>query len=189
MTWQFREAGTADLDAIMALEERTFGTDAWSRSTMRQELRNAHCYYLIAFEPEAPERLEAYAGLVAPRGAKEADIQTIAVAEHARRRGLGRMLVLTLVNEARKRGAVEVFLEVRADNPGAQSLYRSLGFEQLAVRRGYYQPDGVDAHVMRLEIPGRRTTFAAPAVGAERVDPTDAGSTVGTGPSGREEES
>src|SRR5690606_35480225 len=41
--------------------------------------------------------------------------------------------------------------------------------EQLAVRKGYYQPDGVDAHVMRLEIPPRRTTFAAP-------DPTAASS-------------
>ena len=50
------------------------------------------------------------------------------------------MLVQSLLAEARRRGASEVFLEVRADNPGAQQLYRTLGFEQIAVRPRYYQP-------------------------------------------------
>ena len=168
MTWQLRRAGAGDLDAIMALETGTFGSDAWSTASMRQELRNANCFYLVAFRPETPDEIEAYAGLLAPNGAKEADIQTIAVAEGSRRGGLGRTLLLTLVNEARKRGAAEVFLEVRADNPGAQALYRSLGFEQLAVRKAYYQPDGVDALVMRLEIQARRGTFTAPEVDSPR---------------------
>ena len=61
--------------------------------------------------------------------------------------------MLRLIDEARDRGASEVFLEVRADNPGAEALYDSLGFEVIAVRPKYYQPDGVDAHVMRLTIP------------------------------------
>ena len=57
-----------------------------------------------------------------------------------------------LIAEARDRGATELFLEVRADNPNAQALYESLGFEQLAIRPNYYQPDGVDAIVMRHTI-------------------------------------
>ena len=69
----------------------------------------------------------------------------------------------TLLAEARDRGAREVFLEVRADNPGAESLYDSLGFERIAVRAGYYQPDNVDANVMRLTISDPKTS---PAVGA-----------------------
>jgi ribosomal protein S18 acetylase RimI-like enzyme len=68
--------------------------------------------------------------------------------------------MLALVGEARKRGAREVFLEVRADNPGAQTLYRSLGFEQIGVRPRYYQPDDVDAIVMRLTVPTPETTTA-----------------------------
>jgi N6-L-threonylcarbamoyladenine synthase/ribosomal-protein-alanine N-acetyltransferase len=64
------------------------------------------------------------------------------------------VLVQSLIAEARQRGASEVILEVRADNPGAQSLYDTLGFEAIAVRPKYYQPDGVDAIVMRLSIPG-----------------------------------
>lgn len=166
MTWQLRRADAGDLDAIMRIENSTFENDAWSSGTMRDELANANAWYLVAFKPETPENIDAYAGLLAPRGAKEADIQTIAVAEHARRSGLGRTLILTLVNEARTRGATEVFLEVRADNPGAQALYRSLGFEEIAVREKYYQPDGVDAIVMRLIVPPRRSTFTAPGTGS-----------------------
>lgn len=167
MTWQLRRANADDLSAIMELETAIFANDAWSSSTMRQELDNRNCYYLVAFRPETPNQIDAYAGLLSPRGAREADVQTIAVAEGARRGGLGRVLMLTLINEARERGAREVFLEVRADNPGAQSLYTSLGFDQIAVRENYYQPDGVDAIVMRSEVSPRRATFTAPSVGGD----------------------
>jgi N6-L-threonylcarbamoyladenine synthase len=147
-----RLATPADLDAIMALETATFGTDAWSSRLMRGELRGEHTHYLVAIDEDAPAELAGYAGLLAPRGSGDGDIQTIAVAPSARRRGLGRMLVLALVEVARDRGARQVFLEVRADNPDARALYDSLGFEEIAVRPNYYQPDGVDAQVMRLSL-------------------------------------
>jgi ribosomal-protein-alanine N-acetyltransferase len=150
-TWQLRRATPDDLDAIMAIEDAVFTPDAWSRDSMRSELTLPDGYYLVAFPAGQPEQIDAYAGLFAPHRAPSADIQTIAVAEHARRGGLGRVLMTQLIAEARDRGAEEVFLEVRADNDSAQELYRSLGFEQLAVRKGYYR-GGVDAIVMRLAI-------------------------------------
>lgn len=157
---QLRRAAPADVPAIMELERSIFENDAWSERSMRSEVAGEHGYYLVAFEPESPDRIDGYAGLLAPRGGGEGDIQTIAVAPHARRRGLGRRLMLALIAEARKRGAREVFLEVRADNPGAQTLYRDLGFEEIGVRPKYYQPDGVDAIVMRLAVPSPETTVA-----------------------------
>lgn len=157
MTWQLRRATAADLDAIMTIESNVFGSDAWSVELMRGELASPHSYYLVAFSPDVPDRVDGYAGLLAPLGAGEGDIQTVAVAGAARRQGLGRTLILSLVNEARHRGASELFLEVRADNAGAQALYELLGFEQIAVRAGYYQPDNVDAHVMRLRLPAPHT--------------------------------
>ncbi|MBX3095036.1 MAG: ribosomal protein S18-alanine N-acetyltransferase [Cryobacterium sp.] len=161
MIWQLRRASTSDLDAIMALENETFGADAWASETMRAELKGRHGYYLVAHPVGSPGDIEGYAGLLSPRGAPEADVQTIAVSAEARRHGLGRTLMNSLIGEARERGARELFLEVRADNPAAQSLYLALGFEQLAVRPNYYQPDGVDALVMRLTIPAAQTTLAA----------------------------
>lgn len=162
MTWQLRAATLADLDAIMLLETGIFGTDAWSAESMRSELASPHAHYLVA------ERLEdhlvvGYAGLLAPQGGRDGDIQTIAVAESDRRGGLGRTLIQTLIAEAHKRGADQVFLEVRADNGGAQHLYETLGFVAIAERVGYYQPDNVDAIVMRYQIPAPVTR---PAVGA-----------------------
>ena len=148
MTWKLRRAGELDLDAIMLIESSTFENDAWSREAMASELASQHTYYLVA------ERagVEGYAGLFAPQRSLQADIQTIAVGQSARRQGLGRVLMQALITEARERGATEVFLDVRADNPGATALYESLGFEPIAVRPGYYQPDNVDAVVMRLHI-------------------------------------
>lgn len=159
MTWQLRRAQPSDLDAIMEIERSTFTTDGWSADAMASELANAQTYYLVAHRPEFPSVIEGYAGLFAPRGAQQSDIQTIAVAPSARRTGLGRVLMQTLIGEARERGAQEVFLEVRADNPGAQRLYDHLGFERIAVRPAYYQPDGVDAIVMRLAIEPARGAF------------------------------
>jgi ribosomal-protein-alanine acetyltransferase len=149
-----RRATLGDLDAIMRLETSTFTSDAWSRGNMRAELGSRHGYYLVVDgERQHPDAaIAGYAGLLAPAGSGQADIQTIAVAPDARRHGLGRALVVALLDEARAREATEVFLEVRADNPNAQALYSSLGFEQIAVRPRYYQPDGVDAHIMRLAL-------------------------------------
>jgi ribosomal-protein-alanine N-acetyltransferase len=151
-TFQLRLATPADVDAVMVLEASIFANDAWSSESMLRELTSRHCYYLVAARAETPDRIEGYAGLLAPRGSKDADIQTLAVAPTARRLGLGRSLVLALLAEASVRRAADVFLEVRADNPGAQKLYRELGFEQIGVRRGYYQPDNVDAFVMRRSV-------------------------------------
>lgn len=149
--WQLRRATLDDLSAIMPLETATFGTDAWSTDSMAAELASPHTYYVVAFRSETPDAVDGYAGLLAPSGAREGDVQTIAVAEPARRQGLGRALLHGLVTEAHRRGTRDVFLEVRADNPGAQRLYETFGFERIGVRRGYYQPDNVDAIVMRLQ--------------------------------------
>lgn len=147
-----RRATPADVDAIMRIESSTFGSDAWSPAVMASDVASAHTFYLVAIDPAQPTVLAGYAGLLAPRGSGDADIQTIAVADPFRRRGLGRELMVALIAEAGERRATSVFLEVRADNPNAQELYLSLGFEQIAVREKYYQPDGVDAHIMKLVV-------------------------------------
>jgi ribosomal-protein-alanine N-acetyltransferase len=54
-----------------------------------------------------------------------------------------------LLEEAVRRGAHEAFLEVRADNAAARAMYRSAGFAELGIRRGYYDAGRVDAVTMR----------------------------------------
>ena len=156
-----RTATPDDLDAIMALERASFPTDAWSNAMMREELASRHGRYLVL---EEAGRLIGYGGIRAVEGGSDADIQTIALAETARGRGRGRGLLRSLLVEAGERGAREVFLEVRADNPVAQALYVSEGFVEIARRPNYYQPDGVDAIVMRIDLRGWLAARAASVV-------------------------
>lgn len=160
-----RAAESTDLDAIMALERASFPTDAWSAAMMREELSSPHGHYVV---DEEAGRVVGYAGLRAVAGAADADIQTIAVAAASRGRGRGRVLLETLLDEAARRGVRDVFLDVRADNPVAQALYASEGFLEVGRRPRYYQPDDVDAVVMRLSLPGwthARRAVAAPQQG------------------------
>jgi ribosomal-protein-alanine acetyltransferase len=154
MTWQLRRATPDDLAEVMALEDEIYPDDAWSSDNMARELSGEHTYYLVALGDDAA--IDAYAGLLAPLGTGHGDIQTVTVAPRARRHGLARTLMLQLINEARRRGAEELFLEVRHDNAGAQALYAQLGFEAVGVRKRYYK-GGVDAVTMRLQLPVPRT--------------------------------
>jgi len=72
-------------------------------------------------------------------GAGEAHVLNVCVRDEFRCRGLARKMLLYLFERARGAGMYEVFLEVRPSNTAAARLYQSLGFEQVGIRRGYYQ--------------------------------------------------
>ena len=181
-----RAATTADLDAIMLIEQRSFPTDAWSPEMMAAELASPHGRYFVDVEPAtgpAAQRAGAgsaaqsagaevvvgYGGVRALRGSADSDIQTIALDAEHRGSGRGRALLRTLLAEAAERGAREVFLEVRADNPVAQGLYLSEGFAEIGRRAGYYQPDDVDAVIMKLDLTAR----AESVLRADSADPRE----------------
>lgn len=149
-----RLAREDDLDGIMAIERAVFEAEAWPEEAMRCDMMSPHCHYVVG-ELTATGQIVGYAGLQCPSGSDDGDIQTIATHPTVRSRGLGRVMMNELIDEAAKRGAHRLFLEVRADNPIAIGLYRALGFHEIGVRAGYYQPENVDAVVMRLEpVPG-----------------------------------
>jgi ribosomal-protein-alanine acetyltransferase len=160
-----RRADVSDLGAIMELERASFQGDAWSESLMRAELASEHTWYVV---DEEAGRVLGYAGLRAPKGSPDADVQTIALAEAARGRGRGRALLRGLLSEAERRGVAEVFLDVRDDNAPAQSLYASEGFVEIGRRPNYYPDGNVDAIVMRLDLAGWTHAARAtpPAAGA-----------------------
>lgn len=134
-----------DVEDVAAVEPLLFGDDAWSVETFWSELAAPGRWYVLATDAD---RLLGYAGLAA-NGA-DVDVQTVAVHPDAQGRGTGGVLLRALVAQAARAGAASVMLEVRADNAAAIALYERHGFERIAVRRRYYQPEDVDAHVMRL---------------------------------------
>lgn len=89
----------------------------------------------------------------------EAHITTIGVDSHYRGRGFGEVLLLALFDEAVRRGAIWLTLEVRVSNRVAQRLYEKYGMSIQATRKRYYSDDGEDAYVMwsqSLRDPGYR---------------------------------
>ena len=144
-----RPMTSADVSAVLKLERELFGEEAWSRAMLRGELAQQpeSRHYLVAEDNGA---ITGYAGLLA--AGSQGDVLTLAVTADRWGRGTGSALLEALLAEAARRGCSEVFLEVRIDNARAQQLYRRFGFVQIGVRRGYYQPSGADALVMRREL-------------------------------------
>jgi [ribosomal protein S18]-alanine N-acetyltransferase len=171
VTVRLRPMRAEDLPAVMVLEEELFAPDTWTEAMYRDELsRGDTRYYVVAEfhlegedddEPEtAAPVLVGYAGLIAYDD--EAHVATLGVTRALQGEGVGSLLLDDLLAEADKRSPV-VLLEVRADNEAAQRLYRRRGFVEIGRRRGYYQPSGDDAVVMkrkRVRALGRRSGVA-----------------------------
>lgn len=136
-----------DIPAVMSIEVELFGADSWSDGMFWSELAERDTRRYVVEEDEAGT-VCAYAGLCA-YAPHEAYIQTMAVSPRSQRRGIGEAMLVELLGEADRRGCGHVDLEVRSDNDPAIQLYERHGFAQIAVRRGYYQPSGADALIMR----------------------------------------
>lgn len=139
----------AHLDALLPYEQDMFGSEAWSRQSYAQEIADTALRHYLAIEDDG-DNLLGWGGVMVL--GSSAEILTIGVVPHARRRGLATDLLHALLAEARRRGADECFLEVRRDNDAAIAFYEREGFAQIGVRRGYYDRGRVDALSMRLEL-------------------------------------
>jgi [ribosomal protein S18]-alanine N-acetyltransferase len=149
MGHRLRRMTPEDIDAVLVLERSLFGEESWSRQMLEGELAEQprSRYYLVADEDGT---ITGYAGLMV--AATQADVLTLAVAAARWGQGTGSALLEALLAEAARQGCTEVFLEVRMDNDRAQRLYRRYGFSEIGVRKGYYQPSGADALVMRRDL-------------------------------------
>ncbi|HLQ17788.1 MAG TPA: GNAT family N-acetyltransferase [Tabrizicola sp.] len=134
-------------EALAALHARCFRSPPpWSAKDFAGFLGDPLAFLLV----------EGDAGFLLGRAvAGEAELLTLCVAPEARRLGLGRKLLARFLYQAQLRGAERAFLDVKADNAAAVSLYESAGFGLAGRRRGYYQAaDGsrTDALVMAREL-------------------------------------
>lgn len=141
------------IEPIAPIERDLFGDEEWSAGMFWSELAQPDTrWYRVALEAPGGT-VVGYAGLCV-YGPADAWVQNIAVRRDRQHLGLGRQLLDELLTEAVRRDARQVLLEVRADNTPAQRLYARRGFEAVGLRRGYYQPSGVDAVVMRWDATG-----------------------------------
>jgi len=141
----------ADVPEVVAIERASYQFP-WSEGIFRDCLRVGYTCRVAALG-----RQVAGYGVMSV-GAGEAHILNLCVGEAFRCRGLGKRLLQLLIERAAAAGMGEAFLEVRPSNTAAIRLYLAHGFEQVGMRRGYYQAVGgrEDAAVLRLGLRATR---------------------------------
>ena len=149
---QIRPMMEIDLPEVAAVEQASYAFP-WSENIFRDCLRVGYTCRAL----DLSGQVIGYG--VMSLGAGEAHILNVCVREQFRSVGFGRRLLEHLLERAAAAGVAEAFLEVRPSNLSAIRLYQHLGFEQIGIRRGYYQaPDGrEDAIVLKRELtaPGK----------------------------------
>ncbi len=149
---EIRPMHELDVPVIVAIERAAYQFP-WSEGIFRDCLRVGYVCRVV----DVGGDMAGY-GIMSV-GAGEAHILNVCIGDVYRGRGLARKVLEYLLDRARSAGMYEAYLEVRPSNTTAAHLYHSMGFEQVGIRRGYYQATvgREDAAVLRrLLLPERK---------------------------------
>ncbi|WP_236021534.1 ribosomal protein S18-alanine N-acetyltransferase [Geomesophilobacter sediminis] len=131
------------LQKVLTIENASFSRP-WTIRHFQDEIESPHALPIVAESPDGE-----VLGYLCPKVVlDEGEILDVAVAESARGKGIGRLLVEHALSWCRERGAAVVLLEVRVGNDSAIELYRRMGFTESGIRKRYYE-DGSDALLMQ----------------------------------------
>ena len=145
----YRDANSFDIPVLVSLDKELFPYSPWSAGQYREEISAPTRLFVVALDDASS--VIGYAGVFAPGGA-EADVLTVGVVPMHRGQGIARELMARITQWAMEEGSIAMMLEVKTDNVEAISLYESLGYAKLNVRKDYFGT-GLDALVMRKELP------------------------------------
>jgi ribosomal-protein-alanine N-acetyltransferase len=144
-----------DLLEVVEIEEQS-GLSRWGWAAYYAELQGSNQdLMLVARTPEskAPRVSHTLAAYIVARvGANELHINNVAVRERYRRQGIGLTLLGRILLEGKRRGVAVAFLELRAGNAAALSLYEKCGFSLTSRRKNYYSDPIEDALVMTIQL-------------------------------------
>ncbi len=82
----------------------------------------------------------------------EIHILNLAIRPDMRGKGMAKLLLKKLIEMAKEKDISNIWLEVRISNNRAISLYKSIGFEKVGIRKGYYSDTHEDAIIMALNL-------------------------------------
>jgi len=144
-----RRMRESDLDEILRIEKTSF-LSPWSRCAFENEMRAAYAYPMVMTQAPPPP-IQGY--LCFWVLSDECHILNLAVHPDCRRRGVASRLIENLLDVCKAQRILACYLEVRASNEIARTLYGKFGFRRDGVRRKYYTDTGEDALVMKRRIP------------------------------------
>jgi len=147
LSLSYRPMRVEDLTSVGAIEQRIYPFP-WTRGNFIDSINAGYVCTVL----ECAETIAGYGILSAAVG--ESHLLNLSIDSQWQRRGLGRALLLHQIDLARARGATIMLLEVRPSNTVGRALYADTGFEQIAVRRGYYPAHGTreDALLLGLKL-------------------------------------
>lgn len=135
----------SDLPVVMDIENRSFATP-WTEAMYRGVFSDSYLNGIKWTEHGAIRGYFVY-GLLVPT----LEIMNVVVSPDHRREGIGRQMMTWVLDEGKRRGCTEAFLEVRVSNAAAIQLYNAFGFRTINTRQKYYR-DGEDGLVMGLKL-------------------------------------
>jgi ribosomal-protein-alanine acetyltransferase len=144
---KLRPATLDDIPALMALEKHAVTAAHWSAEQYREIFSRNPPRVAIVIEDQ--NAIQGF--LIARAVGPEWELENIAIADSARRRGLGTRLLGEFLNTARSHGALAVFLEVRESNSAARRLYEKWAFSASGIRSNYYRDPEEAAITYRLD--------------------------------------
>jgi ribosomal-protein-alanine N-acetyltransferase len=142
-----RPATAADIPSLMSLEKHAATASHWS-ARQYEAMFSENASNRLALVIEQERVIQGF--LVARAVAGEWEIENMAIAGPARRKGLGTRVLGEFLELARGQGAQEIFLEVRESNLAARALYEKWAFVEAGRRTRYYRDPEEDAVVYRL---------------------------------------
>lgn len=128
--------------AVSRLEQETFSMP-WSAQDFLDMTEREGALYVAALYEGQPIGV---CGVINACG--DGDICNVAVAKSWRQKGVGRLLLSTLMEWGKEIGIVNYTLEVRVSNAAAIRLYESLGFQSEGIRPHFYEKPSEDALIM-----------------------------------------
>ena len=128
---------------ILAELEKLCFSRPWSQKAIEDEVNNPNAFFVTAVDEE---KILGYGGMHCTH--QECYIDNIAVFGHQRKKGVGTAIVKALVQEAQRRGAEYISLEVRPSNAAALALYREFGFTEAGRRKNFYTNPAEDGLIL-----------------------------------------
>ena len=138
-----------DIPSVVEIENQCFSLP-WSPNSFEESLSRKDTIFLVCEEDEKQHIITGYMGLYV--SFDEASVTNVAVSPMFRKKGYGEALVVAAKEAVKAEGAENIFLEVRVSNEPAISLYKKLGFEELGIRKKFYEHPVEDAIIMKVGI-------------------------------------
>lgn len=139
----FRRMEPRDVEQVAVIESQSF-SEPWQKKHFEESFGLDYVYFMVVEDEDG--KIAGYCGTI--KSGEEADVINVAIRPDLRGRGIGREMLLWLIEQNEADGIRDFTLEVRAGNAPAIALYEHLGFESAGIRPGFYTKPKEDALIM-----------------------------------------